>query len=195
MPQIMLPIFPSGVTHITSELAFKNEDEVVTYFNATMPVFHHAEGDLQSFKMITSQFYVMGVVKQADLVCAFGVDPQLIKRGVKLFREEGSQGFFAPRKHRGPGVLTKDICRQVQGLLDQNNTPGDIAQRLNLKSDTVRKAILHGRLHRPSSAPVAESEGGASSKSDRSAEDSDAGMWGSYDQRHGADGREHWSWL
>ena len=176
MPQIMLPIFPAGVTHITSELAFKNEDEVVTYFNATMPVFHHAEGDLQSFKMITSQFYVMGVVKQADLVCAFGVDPQLIKRGVKLFREEGSQGFFAPRKHRGPGVLTKDICRQVQGLLDQNNTPGDIAQRLNLKSDTVRKAILHGRLHRPSSAPVAESEGGASSKSERSAEDSDAGM-------------------
>ncbi len=176
MPQIMLPIFPSGVTHITPELAFKKDNGVVTYFNATMPVFHHAEDDLQSFKMITSQFYVMGVVKQAELVRAFGVDPQLIKRGVKLFREQGSQGFFAPRKHRGPGVLTEEVSSQVQDLLDQGKSPGDIAERLSLKSDTVRKAILHGRLHRPSSAPVGEAESGASSKSERSAEDSDAGM-------------------
>ncbi len=180
MPQMLFPIFPSGVTHITPELAFKNEDGVVTYFNATMPVFHHKESDLQSFKMITSQFYVMGVAKQAEMVAAFGVDPQLLKRGVKLFREQGSRGFFAPRKQRGPGVLTEDICNQVQGLLDQGNTPGGIAKRLNLKSDTVRKAILQGRLHRPSSggstAPVTTTEGSASSKSERSATDSDAGM-------------------
>jgi hypothetical protein len=180
MPQILLPIFPSGVTHITPELAFKNEDGVVTYFNATMPVFQHAEGDLQSFKMIISQFYAMGVVKQADLVRAFGVNSLLVKRAVKLYREQGTQGFFAPRKFRGPGVLTEEVCVQAQELLDQGQTPGDIAQRLNLKSDTIRKAILHGRLHRPSSAgsPVylTKAEGVASSKSERSAEENDAVM-------------------
>lgn len=58
MPQMLLPIFPAGVTEINDKLAFKKEDGVVTYFSATMPVFHHDETDIPSFKMIVSQFYV-----------------------------------------------------------------------------------------------------------------------------------------
>ena len=84
MPQILLPLFPAGVTEINDKLAFKNESGVVTYFNATMPVFQHAEDDLQSFKMIMSQFYVMGVAKQAEIVTAFGVNALLVKRAVKI---------------------------------------------------------------------------------------------------------------
>ena len=56
MPQIMFPFFPAGVTHITPELAFKKEDGRVTYYNAYMNIFEHSENDLQSFKMIVSQF-------------------------------------------------------------------------------------------------------------------------------------------
>ena len=52
MPQMMLPIFPAGVTEINDKLAFKKEDGVVTYFSATMPVFHHSENDIASFKMM-----------------------------------------------------------------------------------------------------------------------------------------------
>lgn len=46
MPQSQLPIFPEGVTHITSELAFKKECGEIIYFNFSMPVFRHAENDL-----------------------------------------------------------------------------------------------------------------------------------------------------
>lgn len=176
MPQILLPLFPAGVTEINDKLAFKNEDGVITYFNATMPVFQHAEGDLQSFKMIVSQFYVMGVAKQAEIVTAFGVNSLLIKRAVKVYREKGAKGFFTPKKSRGPGVLTETALKETQSLLDTGMTPGDISQRLDLKADTIRKAIMHGRLHRP---PVTGSNGNgreASSKSERSAEDGDAGM-------------------
>jgi len=180
MPQMLLPFFPEGVTEITPVLAFKNENGMVTYFNATMPVFQHAKEDLQSFKMIISQFYVMGVAKQAEIVRAFGVNPQLVKRAVKLYRRRGAQGFFEAKITRGPGVLTAGVLEQAQGLLDQGVTPADTSHRLGLKADTVRKAIVHGRLHRPSSAGLKthgrESGGGASSKSERSAEDSDAGM-------------------
>jgi len=180
MPQILLPIFPPGVTHITSELAFKNEAGVVTYFNATMPVFQHGEKDLQSFKMIVSQFYVMGVAKQAELVRAFGVSTLLLKRAVKLYREQGPQGFFSPRKYRGAGVLTEEVRGRVQELLDQGESPEGIAQHLSLKADTLRKAIQSGRLHRPSSTknttPKMPSAREASSKSERSAEESDAEM-------------------
>ena len=56
MPQLHLPMFPTGVTHITSELAFENKDGCITYFNGHMPVFTHGEKDVATFRMITSQF-------------------------------------------------------------------------------------------------------------------------------------------
>ena len=176
MIQILLPIFPSGVTHITPALAFSNDDGLVTYYNATMPIFRHSVDDIQSFKMIMGQFYVMGVVKQAEIARAFGVNKQLIKRSVKLFRAKGAKGFFTPRNQRGAGVLTEDVCLKIQDLLDQNNTPSDIAKCLSLKSDTIRKAIAFGRLHRVSSNTVKTGEEIATSKSERSAEDCDAAM-------------------
>ena len=39
MPQLHLPMFPTGVTHITNELAFEKKDGCITYFNGHMPVF------------------------------------------------------------------------------------------------------------------------------------------------------------
>lgn len=178
MPQMLLPFFPAGVVHITPELAFKKEDGWVTYFNASMPVFRHAENDIDSFKMITSQFYVMGVVKQAEIVRAFGVNSLLIKRAVKLFREKGPSGFFAEKGTRGAGVLTAAVLEQAQTLLNEGMSPAEVSGRLGLKVDTVRKAILHRRLYRPKviSQHGGGDNKGASSKSDRSAEDSDADM-------------------
>lgn len=178
MPQIQLPIFPTGVTHVTPELAFKNEGGLITYFNGTMPVFQHGEKDLASFKMIISQFYVMGVAKQAELIRAFGVSDLLVKRAVKRYREQGPHGFFTPRKYRGAGVLTTEVCAQVQELLDQGEKPAAVAQRLNLKADTLGKAVKAGRFQLPQTGLGTGSGRAreASSKSERSAAESDAEM-------------------
>ena len=67
MPQLQLPIFPDGVTHITEQLAFMKENGQVTYFNGHMPVFTHAETDIATFRMITSQFCASGHVKHPHL--------------------------------------------------------------------------------------------------------------------------------
>lgn len=176
MPQMMLPIFPAGVTEINDKLAFKKEDGVVTYFSATMPVFQHSETDIASFKMIASQFYVLGMAKQSEIVSAFGLNAQLLKRAVKLFREKGAQGFFEPKKNRGPGVLTESVIHDAQNMLDQGMTPSSIAQQLGQKVDTIRKAISFGRLHRPVIPPSRGNNREASSKSERSASDSDGEM-------------------
>jgi hypothetical protein len=173
MPQMLLPIFPAGVTEINDKLAFKNEEGIVTYFNATMPVFQHAVDDLSSFKMITSQFYVLGTAKQVEIIAAFGVHSRLIKRAVKQYRERGTQSFFEPKRHRGAGVLTASVLHELQSLLDEGVSPGDAARRLSLKVDTVRKAIQHGRLHHPCSRQNGRE---ASSKSARSALDSEGEM-------------------
>ena len=87
MPQLHLPMFPAGVTHITDELAFERRDGRIAYFNGHMPVFVHGEDDVATFRMITSQFCVSGYTKQSDIIRAFGVTSISVKRAVKLYRE------------------------------------------------------------------------------------------------------------
>ena len=149
MPQVQFPFFPEGVTHITALLAFSKQDGRVTYFNGSMPVFIQDEDDLDSFRMIAARFCVNGNAKQADIIRAFGVMKISLNRAVKLFREEGSKGFYSPRKRRGPAVLTPPVLAEAQRLLGEGLETPEVADRLGIKRDTLSKAVRAGRLHKP----------------------------------------------
>ncbi len=148
MPQIQLPIFPEGMTNITNELGFMTKDGEVTYFNGHLPVFTHEEKDVQTFRMITSQFIVTGLVKQMDIVRVFGVPVRTVKRYVKLYREKGPKGFYQPPKRRGAVVLTAEALKKAQELLDEGNELTEIGKKLGVKTNTLSKAVHSGRLHR-----------------------------------------------
>jgi transposase-like protein len=149
MPQAQLPIFPNGATIINANLAFERKDGRVTYFNGTMPVFVHDEHDLNTFRMITSQFYVNGNATQAEICRAFGVIPISVKRSVKKYREQGAAGFYQARNTRGATVLTAEVLEQAQDLLDQDKAVSEVAEAVAVKSNTLNKAILDKRLHKP----------------------------------------------
>jgi len=146
MPQAQLPVFPAGVTHITNELAFETRDGRVTYFNGSMPVFVHDETDVKTFRMITSQFCVNGNAKQADIVRAFGVTGISVKRSVALYRQAGPSGFYGPRKTRGGAVLTAPVLAEAQALLSAGQSIPEVANRLQIKANTLHKAVQDGRL-------------------------------------------------
>jgi hypothetical protein len=149
MPQLQLPIFPDGVTYITNQLAFKKEDGRVTYFNGIMPVFSHAESDIATFRMITSQFCATGHVKQSDIIRAFGVTSISVKRSVKIYREKGPKGFYAPRVTRGPAVLVEDVVSEIEGRLAGGASPAEVAKTLGMKLNTIQKAMREGRIRAP----------------------------------------------
>jgi transposase len=149
MPQLQFPFFPEGVTHINALLAFEKGDGRITYFNAGMPVFAHDEKDIASFRMITAQFCANGNTKQADIARTFGIAKVTVKRAVKLYREQGAKGFYAPRNTRGAAVLTAEVLERAQRLLDEGGEPPEVADRLAIKRDTLAKAVRAGRLHRP----------------------------------------------
>jgi len=149
MLQTQMPFFPDGVTEITPLLAFSKGDGRVTYFNAGMPVFVHDEDDLASFRMITAQFCINGNAKQVDIVHAFGVTKISVKRAVKRYRQEGPKGFYAPRKRRGPAILTPAMLAQTQQLFDEGLETAEVADRLGVKYDTLSKAVRAGRVHKP----------------------------------------------
>src|SRR6266566_2118635 len=99
-------MFPTGVTHITSELAFEKKDGCITYFNGHMPVFTHGEKDVATFRMITSQFCVSGYAKQSDIIRAFGVTSISVKRSVKLNREKGTSSDICAKAIIWMALLT-----------------------------------------------------------------------------------------
>ncbi len=175
MPQIQLPIFPIGMTHITNELGFVFRDGVVTYFVGHFPVYRHDEDDLRTFRMITSQFVVGGIARQSEIVRAFGIPAVSVKRAVHLYREKGPGGFYAPRRGRGPAVLTADVVKKLEALLDAGVPRADAARQLGLLPNTVAKAMGAGRV-RERNGPVdeADNEQPMSTKSERSSEDSSA---------------------
>ncbi len=149
MPQMQLPIFPDGVEHITSELAFEKRDGQVTYFNGNMPVFVHDENDIATFRMITAQFCINGNAKQAEISRAFGITLISVKRAVKRYREKGVAGFYEAPNRRGPAVLTTEVLTEAQGLLDQGFETSAVAEQLGVKRNTLAKAIRAGRLRKP----------------------------------------------
>ena len=74
MPQLQLPMFPVGVTPITSLLAFiKEEKGALPISTVAYPFLVTQEEDTQSFRMITAQFCVNGHTQQMEIVRAFGV--------------------------------------------------------------------------------------------------------------------------
>ena len=119
MPQLQLPLFPEGITLINQNIGFLREGATITYVYGNLPVFTHALDDMQSFRMFTSQLYINGSASQAEICRAFGVSKISVLRSVKLYREKGMAGFFAPRICRGPAVLTPPVLEQVEQLRGQ----------------------------------------------------------------------------
>ena len=153
MPQLQLPIFPAAVTPITQALAFEKRAGRVTYFNGISPVFAHAEDDLATFRMITSQFCANGNCTQPEIVRAFGVPLSTVKRYCALYQKKGPAGFYAPRVTRGPAVLTAAVLEKAQQLLDQDVPVAEVAKQLGIKPDTFKRAVRAKRVQEQKKSP------------------------------------------
>ena len=168
MPQVLLPLFPAESTPINDLLSFEKRDGTVWYFHGCLPLFAHEEDDQASFRMFTSHLVVAGQCKQMDIVRAFGVSAISVKRQVKKFREGGARAFFQRPVTRKPRVWTPEVIQQAQGLLNEGKSRRQVAETLDLKPDTLYRAIRSGRLVEPEQKGVTQS--------DRSVADGQASM-------------------
>ena len=118
------------------------------YVHGHLPVFHHEEGDVRSFRMFTSQMMIAGgIVKPQEIAAAFGVPMVTVKRHVKVYRDRGSKGFYAAQpRHSSASVLKGAVLEQAQLLLDEARSVPEVAAALNVLPNTLHKAIRAGRL-------------------------------------------------
>ena len=149
MPQMLFPIFAPGLTLINPQVGFEKREGKVYYFNGQFCFHIHEEEDVKSFRFVTSQMVVSGLVRQVEVVAAFGVTPISVKRSVKLLRERGAEGFFEKPGSRSPHVLTPQVALQVQERLRRGLTAAQAGRELGLRADTIRKGIARGLLSQP----------------------------------------------
>jgi len=146
MPQVQLPLFPSGTTVINGELAFERREEQVVYFNGHLPVFTHGADDLASFRLFTTQLIVNGTATQGQIVRAFGVPLTTVKRSCRAYRERGAAAFFKPPARRAGSRLTPERLAEAQRVLDQGERVPQISAALDILPSTLHKALDDGRL-------------------------------------------------
>ena len=190
MPQALLPLIPDGATQVNDRISVVQQHGQWTYFCGIHPVFEHGEEDRASFRMFSAQLVCQGSCRPSEIIQTFGVSKNSVKRSVKKYRDEGIESFFRPRR-RSSNVLTPEVVARAQELLYRGGSPSEVADELEIKRDTLRKAINQGRIQGPprhrhpaaeaearaaveASAPVAS--GSASDKSQRSLEDAAAPM-------------------
>jgi len=148
MPQQFLPFIAPGATVISKIVSVFCEDETWTYFHGGYPIFYHKADDKKMFRLLSAQLVVSGSCRQVDIIKTFGVSKNSVIRSTNKLREGGSEAFFQPRKGRRRGtVLTPEVLKRAQKLLDQRYSRRDISKELNVPYDTLRKAINQGRLH------------------------------------------------
>ena len=165
MPQLQLPIFLDGINPITNDVGYEKRDGKIVYYCGSMPVYTHDEKDTAAFKTIACQLHVNGNATQSQIVRAFNLNDQALKRWVKKYRAGGPGAFYHPPKSRGkatiltPLVLEKAQChlniRRIPATQDndlgRHNGLGvsEVAKTLDVGYDTIRKAITDGRLVAP----------------------------------------------
>jgi len=147
MQQTILPLIPNGSTKINEIVNVYREEKKWTYFLAQFPIYSHDPKDQRMFKLITAQLIESGACRQIDIINTFGVTKSSVIRSQNKLRKGGSEAFFKPRQRRCGGTkLTPEVLKKAQGLLDQGTSRRDIAEELNIKYDTLRKAINDSRL-------------------------------------------------
>jgi len=167
--QTILPLIPKGATPITEILSVWREQERWTYFMGANPIYSHAHDDLRMFRLITAQLIDTGTCRSCEIIRTFGVSKSSIDRAVRRYREEGAEAFFQRRCSRRRGtVMTPDVIKQAQGLLDACASRRAVADELEIPYATLVKAIHDGRLHE------SDAEAPSSAKSNRSAKDAEA---------------------
>jgi hypothetical protein len=144
-----LPLIAVGATQISDSMSVVCENGQWIYLCGVQPVFQHAASDRRAFQMFSAQLICQGACRQVDIVRAFAVSKNSVVRSINKYRAGGVNAFYAPRAARGASVMIPEVTVQAQQLLGAGWSRREVAEHLNLKLDTLRKAIQQGRLTEP----------------------------------------------
>jgi hypothetical protein len=132
---------------ITLTLGVREQEGFVYYLHSGMPIFSHETGDLPKFRYITSNLILQGLCSNQDIVDAFHVSTDSVRRWKRILSEKGESAFFTVESRHGwSHKLLPDVLARIQGKLDKFQSVNSIAKEEGLSEGSIRAAIKLGRL-------------------------------------------------
>nr|WP_324292548.1 hypothetical protein [uncultured Desulfobacter sp.] len=100
------------------------------------------------FRLTIANLIESGACRQIEVISAFGISKTCVIRAQRKLRKYGSEEFFIDRRgsRTGGTVLTPKVLERAQSLFDNGLTRKQVAEELQVKYDTLGKAINDGRL-------------------------------------------------
>ena len=144
-----MPLIPEGATEINEKVSLFEENSMAYYFIFGVPLFEHWKDDRTGFKIVISMLIHKGYCRNCEILKHFPISKGTLKNWVRKYKNGGISTFSHRKKRSNCIVLTESVKAQVQGLLNNGYTKSEIANELDIKYDTIRKAITSGRLTEP----------------------------------------------
>ena len=175
--QLSLPVLPADAEVLSARLAVALDEERITFFNASGPIFTCRRGDERAlrFAAVVLTDATLGLATPSQMATVIGRHRSRVHDYSKKYRDGGT-GALEPKRRdpRGASKLKGTVLARAQKALNQGQSNCAVARLVQVSEQTIRKGLREGRLVR--SRPVAAeatqgSETTASTPRERSDED------------------------
>ena len=143
---------PSSI-HVNGRCNYRDEGEMRVVFANGIPIFHYAKADKAADHYAMIHLVESGLASQQEVSAAFQCSRLTIFRSKRKF-DQGGIAALVPRK-TGPRdgfKIDKAKYRQIVALKNKGLSHVEVASRLGLKEDAVRKALKRMGWSKPKEA-------------------------------------------
>ncbi len=147
MGQLLLPLFPTDTVMITPTLGVREREGSVYYLHSGVPIYSHESNEVNKFRFFTSNLILQGLCSNQDIVDAFHVSTDSVRRWKKKLSEEGEGSFFKEESRHGRShKLLPDVLCRIQDKLNEGRSASSIAKEEGISEGSIRYAVKQGRL-------------------------------------------------
>lgn len=158
-----LPLLPHDAETISDYLAVSREGQQLVFYNASGPIYTCALEDEASVRLaaVVLSNPKLGLATPTQIATAVGRHRSRVHDYRKRHRDGGTKALIPKRRGpKGPSKLKGTVLARAQKFLNQGHSNRQVAKRVGVSEQTIRKGIREGRLHRPQpkKEPVPEPE-------------------------------------
>jgi len=175
--QLSMPLLPENAEIVSEHLAVAVDDDRITCFNASGPIFTCRLSDERAlrFAAVVLTDPKLDLATPSQMAKVIGRHRSRVHDYSKKYRDGGTEALEPKRRGpRGASKLKGTVLARAQKYLNQGKSNCAVARLVKVGEQTIRKGLREGRLVRPK--PVAKdanrgSDKEASTPRERSDED------------------------
>ena len=150
--QHRIPLLPEDAERVSQHLAVGNSDGVLTFFNASGPIFTCREDDASAVRFAAAVLTSpeLGLAKPSEIARVLGRHRNRVHEYRRRYREGGAEALEVKRRGpRGPSKFQGATLARAQKYLNEGKPNRKVAELVDVSEFTIRKALKEHRLVRP----------------------------------------------